>query len=183
MHSPSVTTIFQLLLTMDTDPAAENHVTRLEHTSPNELATKLLLIFEKIIPSLRGRLGLYPKCLLPRETGRGRETSRVPRPRVQAQSVRTSCLGRQLGAHDKNYHLYSQSRELLRHRRSLWYRCIDPTERNRDVGAEACSHKTDSRTRHPYSRTLSSESPLQTLLPQWPKDPVALPCDQPWPLK
>ena len=34
---------------MDTDPAAENHVNRLAHTSPNELATKLPLLFKKIL--------------------------------------------------------------------------------------------------------------------------------------
>jgi len=31
------------------DPAAANHVNRLERTSPNELATELPLLFEKIL--------------------------------------------------------------------------------------------------------------------------------------
>lgn len=34
---------------MDVDPAAANHINRLEHASPNEQATKLPLLFEKIL--------------------------------------------------------------------------------------------------------------------------------------
>ncbi|KAF9647014.1 hypothetical protein BDM02DRAFT_3270577 [Thelephora ganbajun] len=34
---------------MDTDPAAANHVNRLEHTSPSELAAQLPLLFEKLL--------------------------------------------------------------------------------------------------------------------------------------
>lgn len=43
------TTVLRSLSTMDTDPAAVNHVNRLERTSPNELATQFQLLFEKII--------------------------------------------------------------------------------------------------------------------------------------
>ena len=43
---------------MDVDPAAANHVNRLEHISRNELAIQLPLLFEKFLdPDLEPRLG------------------------------------------------------------------------------------------------------------------------------
>ena len=39
---------------MDADPAAANHINRLEHTSPNGLATQLPLLFEKILDPDQG---------------------------------------------------------------------------------------------------------------------------------
>lgn len=41
--------ILRLFSTMNADPAAVNHIDRLEHTSPNELETQLPLLFEKIV--------------------------------------------------------------------------------------------------------------------------------------
>ena len=42
---------------MDSDPAAANHINRLEHTSPSELTIQLPLLFEKILdPDLEPRL-------------------------------------------------------------------------------------------------------------------------------
>lgn len=74
---------------MDADPAAANHINKLEHSSPTELLVQLPLLFEKIldpdqepkftysyvvrsidapnlypISSLHGRLARYPKSFL-----------------------------------------------------------------------------------------------------------------------